>query len=97
MQLSTLAVQLLTREHADAPNSWVWAWRIENEYPPTLRAAAEAWARQQPVPPVEAAGVSLAQIQQATGVSVPQALELLYVCTKNPGDGLQLLSRNAHR
>ena len=97
MLLSSLSVQLITRELAAPAQGWAWAWRIQNEYPAPLREAAEAWAENRPLPNPQAGGRRLEEVMAATGASAPQALELLYVLEKSPADGLTLLARCTSR
>ena len=97
MLLSSLAAQLITRELADPAQGWTWAWRIQNDYPAPLRQAAEAWAENRPLPDPQCGGRSLSAVMRATGASAPQALELLYVLSRNSSDGLTLLTRCTQR
>ena len=97
MLLSTLATQLVTRELVSPAQGLTWAWRIQHEYPLSLLQAAEAWAENRPLPDPQYNGRSLSAVIRATGASVPQALELLYVFSRNPSDGLTLLARCTKR
>ena len=97
MLLSSLAAQLITRELASPAQGWAWAWRIQNEYPASLREAAEAWAENKPLPNPQEGGHTLDGVMEATGASAPQALELLYVLERSAGDGLTLLTRCTRR
>lgn len=97
MLLSSIAVQLAKKEYAAPASAYVWAWRIQNEYPPELRAAAERWAEGLPEEPVTAAGVTLDGVRRRTGASVPQALELMYVLYRDPVEGNRLLDRCTRR
>lgn len=97
MTVSALAVQLTLREKAAAPNAYSWAWRILSEYPESLRLAAEAWAEEKELPEVSITEITLEQVLRRTGSSVPQALELLYVISKDPSEGRNLLARCTRR
>ena len=97
MLLSSLAVQLTLREKVSAPIAYSWAWRIQNEYPEDLRLAAEAWAENRALPEIDVTGISLQQVLLQTGDSVPNALELLYIVSKDPAEGRTLLARCTKR
>ena len=98
MLLSSIALQLVQQEHVSPTQAYAWAWRIQNEYPPALQAAAERWAEGLPAEPATEAGeMSLEVIQQRSGATVPQALELLYVLHRDPVEGRQLLARCTRR
>lgn len=97
MILSSLAVQLSTKEMLQPAAAYALAWRIQNEYPEDLRQAAELWAEDKPVPHVEVTGLSLEQIRRQAGLSVPKALDILYILSKSPTDGRSILTRCARR
>ena len=97
MLLSSIAVQLSSREMIPPAVAYAWAWRIENEYPDELRQAAELWAENNPLPTVEVTGITLDQILEQTGVSIPAAIDILYVLSKSPADGRMILTRCARR
>lgn len=97
MVLSSLAVQLCEKELLQPAAAYAWAWRIQNDYPEDLRQAAELWAEGKPVPNVEITEISLEQIQRQTGISVPTALDILYVLSKSPADGRTILTRCMRR
>lgn len=77
--------------------AYALAWRMQNEYPEDLRQAAELWAEDKPVPNVAVTGITLEQIQEQTGISVPGALDILYVLSKSPTDGRTILTRCMRR
>ena len=97
MRQSKNALALMKRTHVYPGNAWVQAWRIENEYPDDLRDAAEAWVEDRPVGDPQAAGRSLSDIRRSTGVSVPDALEFLYVLRHDPESGNLMLGNCTRR
>jgi len=97
MLLSSLALQLSAKEMLQPAAAYALAWRIQNEYPEDLRQAAELWAEDKPVPNVAVTGISLEQIQNQTGTSISEALDILYVLSKSPTDGRTMLTRCARR
>lgn len=91
MTVSALAVQLCRRNNMSSVAAYSAAWRILNEYPPELRSAAEAWAENRDLPEVSVNDISLSLVINNTGENVPAALELLYVISKDPDNGIELL------
>ena len=74
-----------------------WKWRILNEYPEDLKNAARAWAAGEPVPDVEYGNISLEKIKKGTGADILNALDLLYIMSKDPISGNYIFSRTARR
>ena len=97
MVLSSLAAQLCVKEMLRPAAAYALAWRIQNEYPEDLRQAAELWVEDKPVPNVEVTEISLERIQRQAGLSVLEALEILYILSKSPTDGRSILTRCARR
>ena len=71
MTVSALAVQLTLREKVAAPNAYSWAWRIQNEYPESLRLAAEAWAEEKELPEVSITEITLAEVAYIPSTKIP--------------------------
>ena len=94
---SALSLALMDKELISAAEASCWAWRIQNDYPPELRAAAEAWAQEEAVPSMEVTGITLEQVRRMTGEDVPHALEFLYVISRDPVEGRDVLARSTLR
>ena len=97
MHILALSLQLRKEERVSPLAAHSWAWRIQNEYPEALRLAAEAWAQGEQIPAVEITGITLEQVLRQTGDRVPGALELLYVMSRDPAKGRDLLARSTRR
>lgn len=93
MEVLSLAVELRKRERVSSAAACTKAWRIQNEYPDQLRRAAEAWAENSKIPPVEVANLTLEKVMQQARISVPEALEILYIIHKDEAAGKTLLMR----
>lgn len=97
MHILALSLVLCQKEGISPLVAHSWAWRIQNEYPESLRQAAEAWAMGEEIPPAEVVGETLDQVIRQTGANVPEALELMYVMSRDPAEGLDLLARSTRR
>lgn len=86
-----LVTALMKKAGFNGSEAYCRAWRIENEYPPQLKTAAEQWLRDE-TPEMEVEGYRLSTLLSCTGGNVPKALELMYVLSKDVSEGLNIVA-----
>ena len=91
--LAQIAQRLCESEFAPPAVAFAWAWRIKNQYPDQLARAAEDWVRNRPIEDVSVGKLALSTVQQMTGSTVPQALELMNLIEHDPIHGHAILAK----
>ena len=86
-----------------------WSWKILNEYPrnsyvvsskvffPTGGGAIRKWAKDEQIPEIEYSRISLEMAMQGIGLDILEAVDLLYITSKDPLHGYEIFTRFARR
>lgn len=75
----------------------IWLWRVLNEYPADLQGTVRAWAGGQDIPKVEHNNVSLERILAGTSLGFMDAIDLLYILSRDPAAGYDIFQRSLGR
>ncbi len=93
MSISQLALILSRKLLLKPSEAFCRSWRILNEYPQALREAMLSWAQDADVPHTEISGFDLKRVMDQSGLSAPDALEIMYVMSRSLNDGVGILAR----
>ena len=74
-----------------------WSWKILNEYPEDLKNVIRKWAKDEQIPEIEYSRISLEMAMQGIGLDILEAVDLLYITSKDPLHGYEIFTRFARR
>ena len=71
--------------------------KILNEYPEDLKNVIRKWAKDEQIPEIEYSRISLEMAMQGIGLDILEAVDLLYITSKDPLHGYEIFTRFARR
>lgn len=67
-----------------------WQWKILHEYPEELKNVIRQWAINENLSEVNCEGISLGDVINGTGSGILEAVDLLYIISKDPVQGKRI-------